>query len=601
MKKLTAIFILTFFCCNLFAQNIPSYIPTNGLVGWWPFNGNANDESGNGNNGTVNGATLIADRLSNIGSAYYFNGSSYIRVLHNNTLNFGTNNYTLSAWSMRQGNNSYQDIISKMLGSPSYTGWGLNFINNYPRFEAGTTNNGSWLTNGNINNGNISGSYTNPISNDLWYHFVAVFNPSNSIIKLYINGELAVSEPTSTSLINADNSNDLFFGVYQPEGAPSGSEFLIGKIDDIAIYNRALTQEEVTSLYQGSSTNNSNNGSVGINTTTPHPSAALDITDTQRGLLIPRMTASQRNNINNPAEGLMVFQTDDSTGFWYYSGQKWNTINSKGIKGDQGLQGQVGPQGIQGEQGIQGVNGSNGYTTLVNCIAEPSGSNCINGGIRVDFGIDENRNNILDSVEVNPTQTKYICNGAVSQTGSSKNVRIGYGQSGSWTCPQGVYSITVELWGAGGGGQQSCSPGAYGGSGGYIKQTYNVIPGNTYSVIVGAGGSTPDFRGSYSNCDPGFVSVGPGGAGGISSFDGELIAEGGLGGSNGVNGRNGAVINWQYSSNGTTGNVSYIPNSWVQNPPTGIAGGGAGSSYCGYSFIACSSAKGENGYCIITY
>jgi hypothetical protein len=44
------------------AQNVPAYVPTNGLVGWWPFNGNANDESGNGNHGTVNGATLTADR-----------------------------------------------------------------------------------------------------------------------------------------------------------------------------------------------------------------------------------------------------------------------------------------------------------------------------------------------------------------------------------------------------------------------------------------------------------------------------------------------------------------------------------------------------------
>ena len=41
------------------AQNVPSYVPANGLVGWWPFAGNANDESGNGNNGLVNGATLI--------------------------------------------------------------------------------------------------------------------------------------------------------------------------------------------------------------------------------------------------------------------------------------------------------------------------------------------------------------------------------------------------------------------------------------------------------------------------------------------------------------------------------------------------------------
>ncbi len=47
---------------NTFAQ-VPSYVPTNGLVGYWPFNGNANDESGSGNNGTVNGATLTTDRF----------------------------------------------------------------------------------------------------------------------------------------------------------------------------------------------------------------------------------------------------------------------------------------------------------------------------------------------------------------------------------------------------------------------------------------------------------------------------------------------------------------------------------------------------------
>ena len=56
------------------AQNLPSYVPANGLVGWWPFNGNANDESGNNNNGTVNGATLTSDRFGNQGSAFGFDG-----------------------------------------------------------------------------------------------------------------------------------------------------------------------------------------------------------------------------------------------------------------------------------------------------------------------------------------------------------------------------------------------------------------------------------------------------------------------------------------------------------------------------------------------
>jgi hypothetical protein len=226
-------------------DSIPSWL-TNGLVGYWPFNGNANDESGNGNNGTINGATLAIDRFGNSNSTYSFNGSSYIRVLNNSLFNFGTSDYSLSAWAMRQGTNQYQDIISKQMLGPTYTGWGLNFIYDYPRFESGCAFNGTWLTNGNINN--IGGLYTNPILNDSWYHLVAVFNPTNSVVKLYINGVLSITKPTSGTLINPDNINDLFFGVYQPGGAPSGPEFLTGKIDDIRIYNRALSASEVAYL-----------------------------------------------------------------------------------------------------------------------------------------------------------------------------------------------------------------------------------------------------------------------------------------------------------------------------------------------------------------
>ncbi len=81
---------------------------------------------------------------------------------------------------------------------------------------------------------------------------------------------------------------------------------------------------------------------IGIGTNTPHPSAALEIADSSKGILIPRMTMAQRNAIQNPAEGLMVYQTNDSLGFWFYSGHKWLQINSKGIKGDQGVQGDSG-------------------------------------------------------------------------------------------------------------------------------------------------------------------------------------------------------------------------------------------------------------------
>ncbi len=64
MKKLHTLFLLSLIATSLFSQTLPSYLPADGLVGWWPFNGNANDESGNGNDATVNGAALTADRNS---------------------------------------------------------------------------------------------------------------------------------------------------------------------------------------------------------------------------------------------------------------------------------------------------------------------------------------------------------------------------------------------------------------------------------------------------------------------------------------------------------------------------------------------------------
>ena len=66
------IFFLVCFTSKLYSQSLPSYVPTNGLVGWWGFNGNAQDGSGNGNHGTVNGATLTTDRFGNQNGAYDF-------------------------------------------------------------------------------------------------------------------------------------------------------------------------------------------------------------------------------------------------------------------------------------------------------------------------------------------------------------------------------------------------------------------------------------------------------------------------------------------------------------------------------------------------
>ena len=79
MKKLYVALVLTLFVLPIFAQNIPSYVPKDGLVGWWPFNGNANDESGRGDHGKVNNCKLVKDRFGKENSAYYFDKNySYI-------------------------------------------------------------------------------------------------------------------------------------------------------------------------------------------------------------------------------------------------------------------------------------------------------------------------------------------------------------------------------------------------------------------------------------------------------------------------------------------------------------------------------------------
>ena len=67
---------------------------------------------------------------------------------------------------------------------------------------------------------------------------------------------------------------------------------------------------------------------VGVGTNTPHTSAALEVKDSARGILIPRMTTTQRTSIASPAEGLMVYQTDGSKGFWYYDGTIWKNVSA---------------------------------------------------------------------------------------------------------------------------------------------------------------------------------------------------------------------------------------------------------------------------------
>jgi hypothetical protein len=243
MKK---IYLLLSLCLlNLFtdAQTIPSYVPTNGLVGWWPFNGNANDESGNGNNGTVNGATLTTDRNGNVNSAYYFDGvNDFIQISNNPSLE-PSNSITIAAWVFIETNPSdnFPAIISKEAGIyPGYVSYAL-ICGNAGYNQLGDP--GMLVTTNTVGyhwTGVTGASLLNQ-----WVFVTGVYN--GSYMNIYHNGNLATSIPVSGTI---QYQNYLLTIARSMANSTSVFSYFNGKIDDIAIFNRALTQQEITALYQ---------------------------------------------------------------------------------------------------------------------------------------------------------------------------------------------------------------------------------------------------------------------------------------------------------------------------------------------------------------
>jgi hypothetical protein len=219
---------------------LPAYVPTNGLVGYWPFCGNANDESGNGNDGVVNGATLTADRFGNANGAYSFDGSSSKIVVSNSSSNsIGLNDYSLSAWintSSISGTNGR--IISKG-SSQCVTGYMM---------RTGSPNSSKVFTE-NAYSGNCYAAFgsSGNINNGYW-HMVTVAVTRSNGVKIFIDGVLD-SQYSVNSQFDLSNNQDLFFGYNNLDNA---YEPFLGSLDDIAIWNRALSDQEVLILYADS-------------------------------------------------------------------------------------------------------------------------------------------------------------------------------------------------------------------------------------------------------------------------------------------------------------------------------------------------------------
>jgi hypothetical protein len=222
---------------QIHAQEISTSSLDEGLVAHYPFNGNANDESGNGNDGTVYGASLTADRFGNANSAYSFDEKTNDFIKIQDDQDFIINNcITISAW-MKFIINPYSISQSRSYILDKCLNWRLWYSSNgegasEPRqffldlwdWEGVNTNITNWKA-------------------DTFYHIVGTYDGSQA--KIYINGKLNNINTFSKSL----RINDRNVHIGASSDSVNGSDFFNGVIDDIRIYNRALSEGEIQELY----------------------------------------------------------------------------------------------------------------------------------------------------------------------------------------------------------------------------------------------------------------------------------------------------------------------------------------------------------------
>lgn len=207
---------------------------TNSLVGWWKFNGNANDSSGNGNNGTVSGATLATGQNGVSNGSYSFNGSNTYIDATASGLGGGDIAHTISFW--------IKPVALSGASDPFFMGTAAD--NSSSAFELYSTDTYYYFYNNDIRMGSA-------LSLNVWTLVTGTYiggGGTTTNKKIYINGAL-------TSSVSSGGKYGQLLTL--PSSAPVGigrdrgrnTSFFNGLIDDVRIYNRVLTATEISSLY----------------------------------------------------------------------------------------------------------------------------------------------------------------------------------------------------------------------------------------------------------------------------------------------------------------------------------------------------------------
>ena len=254
-KSITLIAVV--FTTLLYAQ-VPSYVPTNGLIGYWPFNGNANDVSGHNFNGVATGVTPAPDRNGTPDSSYSFTtigwapGTQLSEVYIQFDSSFYSPNITVSAWINPFDSGwlgSMGMIIARVeegYSTPRGECWGMaistldNPLNNkeFHTFLLSQTPNTIHLVG-------------NQLILNQWSHVVLSFD--GNLQKQYINGILtSVDTVPDGFILNQEGTSGISIGVSRQ--ANGFWQPFNGLIDDVGYWNRALSEQEVSDVYNGNPT-----------------------------------------------------------------------------------------------------------------------------------------------------------------------------------------------------------------------------------------------------------------------------------------------------------------------------------------------------------
>jgi hypothetical protein len=231
MKSIQPVLILLLLLCTGTACKINI---NTGLVAYYPFDGNSDDKSGNGNNGAIDGAVLTTDRFGNENSAFSFDGvrnNILIDIKNMSSIDTPVSFSwwffidTLPVFTTRSGAQNMIVLVNKNEGTGIQVGF------RSPGYKTLGFDTWNW-GGGNL----LQANFPEPKK---WHHCVYTYDGTKH--RFFLNGEEITSSSEKTQ---HGVPTELMFGNY-----PSGKQYFEGKLDDIRIYNRAIGKQEIGRLY----------------------------------------------------------------------------------------------------------------------------------------------------------------------------------------------------------------------------------------------------------------------------------------------------------------------------------------------------------------